>query len=448
MEEKINIQSIRWYPTATSSQIAELMDAMSREDSKELLLLPDPSDPDFYRGILLSKYYTPVLSQLVGVRAAVQESRFSFLLVSRLSHRGFLSALLRKLQFQPSEEPAADTAQEANDQPPSEYDPRFLDNPAATEFLKTKTPAQIENELNEHIIGQPALTRAVADFLYYHALRQIHPELPQRPLLIAGPSGSGKTEVWRVASRLYGSTFPIQIVDGSNMTCDGWAGNYKLDTYIDRQLVNGGILVVDEFDKLTRPKHSAHGSNVSLDMQAEFLKLIEGEYQVTEKKKQTGLTSKKMGFVLAGAFDSLRQSKEARKTRATAHIGFCTDRTNGPNPAVQDCEALTDEDFIAYGIMPEIVGRIAAKCSTVPLTEQNYLDIIRGPHSRVALMERILKQYGADISDVISTEELREMVAATRSNRTGVRWVAAQVENRLLEAIRQQGLLHDRAKAS
>ena len=54
---------------------------------------------------------------------------------------------------------------------------------------------QMEQALNEQVIGQPALTKAVADFLYYHALRQLHPELPQRPLLIAGPSGSGKTEV-------------------------------------------------------------------------------------------------------------------------------------------------------------------------------------------------------------------------------------------------------------
>lgn len=160
-----------------------------------------------------------------------------------------------------------------------------------TEFLESKSPAQIERELNGEIIGQPGLTKAVADFLYYHALRQIHPELPQRPMLISGPSGSGKTEVWRAARQLYGSTFLIKVIDGSCISCEGWTGNYKIDTFMDASMVNGGILVVDEFDKLTKPRHAASGDNVSLDIQAEFLKLIEGEYQVTQRKKQTNMTS-------------------------------------------------------------------------------------------------------------------------------------------------------------
>ena len=32
----------------------------------------------------------------------------------------------------------------------------------------------------------------VADFLRYHALRQLYPDLPLRPMLITGPSGCGR----------------------------------------------------------------------------------------------------------------------------------------------------------------------------------------------------------------------------------------------------------------
>ena len=75
------------------------------------------------------------------------------------------------------------------------------------------------------------------------------------------------------------------------------------------------------------------------------------------------------------------------------------------------------------------------------------MNIIRSSHSRVAAIEKVLMQYGIQTSDVISLEELRDLISKSKSNRTGVRWVSAQVESRLLEAIREQGLFPERPKA-
>lgn len=455
MEETIMIQGFSWHPTATTEQMTELLESMVRNDCSELIVLPNPSDSSIFIGVLLSKYHTPMLSNLYGVRGTTVEDGFHFLAVEKRCLRGFFSSLTRKMQMAAlSKEPKAPSEDSPAELRLDEEDDGLLQKPRhavphnpLVDFLRYNTPAQIEQELNKRVIGQPELTKAVSDFLYYHALRQLHPELPQRPLLISGPSGSGKTEVWRVASKLYGSTFRIKIIDGSNLTCEGWAGNYKIDTFMDAAMVDGGILVVDEFDKLTKPKHSSSGDNVALDIQAEFLKLIEGEYIVTEKKKQTNLTSKKMGFVLVGAFESLRDQKEAKRSSTLHHIGFCTNRADTQCPE-EACPKLTDEDFIAYGILPEVVGRISTKCATLPLSDRAYLDIIRGTYSRVSLLEQVLKEYGIDVSNVISNAEIREMVATSKSNRTGVRWVSAQVENRLLEAIREQGLFPEPRKRS
>ena len=93
------------------------------------------------------------------------------------------------------------------------------------------------------------------------------------------------------------------------------------------------------------------------------------------------------------------------------------------------------------------MGRIATRCATKPLDDQAYLNIIRSSHSRVAAIEKVLMQYGIQTSDVISLEELRDLISKSKSNRTGVRWVSAQVESRLLEAIREQGLFPERPKA-
>ena len=103
-------------------------------------------------------------------------------------------------------------------------------------------------------------------------------------------------------------------------------------------------------------------------------------------------------------------------------------------------ETLTDEDFIAYGIMPEIVGRIAVKCQARHLSDSVYMDIVKGPNSRVAQLSEVLRSYGVAVADVISAQSLSELISASRANHTGVRWVSAQVESRLLEAIYDRGV--------
>ena len=452
MEEKVLIQSVRIYPYLSHEDTKSVVDKLLRSDSNELLMVPDLEREHQYQCLLLEKYYTPALADSASIRNSQTDGIFRYMTISRHALRSYLQHLRKYMDpnppakkpsshFESFDDPIEMMLEEADKMPPVST----VTNPYM-HFLQTHTPATIQQKLDELVIGQPELTRAVADFLYYHALRQIHLDLPPRPLLIAGPSGSGKTEVWRAVNKLYGDTFSTNIIDGSNLSCDGWAGNYKISTFTTAKFADGGILVVDEFDKLARPKYTSGGENVALQMQSEFLKLFEGEHHITENKRPTNVTTKKMGFVLVGAFESLFDQKNAPKAKETAPIGFCAQRT-----ATHACEAsyqFSDEDFIAYGIMPEVIGRIASKCATRPLDEESYISIIRSPHSRVSMIEQVLKQYGIQICDIISQEELKALIAQSKENRTGVRWVSAQVENRLLEAIREQGLFPSRPKVA
>lgn len=299
------------------------------------------------------------------------------------------------------------------------------------EFLRANTPETIENELNNYIVGQPELMRSVSDFLFYHALRQKHPELPLRSILISGPSGSGKTEVWRVVQKLYGRIFHVKILDGARLSSEGWAGSYKLISAIDPQTVNGGILVVDEFDKLCTPQHNAQGDNVSHKLQAEFLKLMEGE--LTQKDTLGNLHKcDRMGFVFLGAFENLRENKKACELQ----IGFSSLYRNKEEVNAR----ITDEDYVNFGIMTEIIGRISIKCEVHDLSDEDYVQIISNPHSRVATIINVLKQYGLEVQDVITAEEIVDLVAHSKKNRLGVRWVSAQIENKLLSLIRECGV--------
>ena len=106
----------------------------------------------------------------------------------------------------------------------------------------------------------------------------------------------------------------------------------------------------------------------------------------------------------------------------------------------RNLERISDEDLIGFGMMPEVVGRIAMKVNTRDLTEEDYLAIIRSPHSRVATLLQVLEDYGVASAEVLSDDEIRDLIATSKTNHTGFRWVSAQVESRILEVIRTQGV--------
>ena len=305
------------------------------------------------------------------------------------------------------------------------------------EFLSSHTPVSITNELDEYIVGQPELTKLVGDFIYYHILRQLHPQLPPRPMLISGPSGSGKTEVWRVAKKLYSAFLNVEVIDGASITGEGWKGDNKLSSHINDQIVDGGILIVDEFDKLASPRFDSGGGNISFQVQSEFLKLLEGEYekQIQSARSMFGaeptrkIDTSRMGVVLVGAFESIREKQNSS-------VGFSLSKDSTKVLGTQ----ITDEEYIKSGVIPELIGRVSMKCTTNQLSDDEYIKIIKNEHSRVALITQIMKTYNIDMSDIISEEEMRELIKSSKSNKTGVRWVSAQIENRMFEFLRENGV--------
>lgn len=296
-------------------------------------------------------------------------------------------------------------------------------------FLAEYTIPMIQKQLQQYIIGQEELIKHVATFLYYHMLRQIRPNLKMRPLLISGPSGSGKTEVWRVAKKLYGKYLQIEIVDGSTITQEGWNGQRKLSAVL-QSLTNASILVVDEFDKLSKPSFSKGGDNVSQRIQSEFLKLLEGDYNTVGYRRddvKLNYDTTTLGLVMIGAFEGIRSEKESENDT----IGF----VRHSNADYNKCVTITDEDLIAFGVMPEIAGRISDKCTTNKLTASQYLEIIRNRFSRVNVLIQELEMLGIKAEDTITDERIIQLAEQSQSNMMGVRWVSSQIETELLELL-------------
>lgn len=346
------------------------------------------------------------------------------------------------------------------------------------EFLAKYTIPMIHEEIKKYIIGQDELVEHVATFIYYHALRQVKPTLYPRPLLIAGPSGSGKTEAFRVVKNVFKEYFNVEIVDGTTITQEGWKGARKLSVLLG-SLSNGYILVIDEFDKLAKPAYDSGNNNVSEHIQAEFLKLLEGEYYTKDLQTDTSRKTRKevaidydtktLGIVLVGAFEAIRSKKENPPTR----IGFIQSKTEendsitfeeptmerdrtrnrvvksvkttkstsqkAPEASDQSKDnkiiEITDEDLISYGVITELVGRVSDKCTTNKLTVEQYIQIIKNENSKVNQLMKELEQLGVETDEILDDDLITELVEKSQTNLLGVRWVSSQIENLLLKQL-------------
>ncbi|RHB42286.1 AAA family ATPase [Enterocloster aldenensis] len=269
-------------------------------------------------------------------------------------------------------------------------------NKEILEFIKEYNPLKIKEFLDQYVIGQDESKKAVSLAFYEHLVRVAYPErdIKKNNLLLIGPSGCGKTELLRTLKLI--SPVPIVFFDAAGLTQDGWKGNKKVSSIIESAVyvsrncnhkmlpgklidkVQESIIFIDEFDKVIRPMHSGHGDNVSIDIQGEMLKLFEdGDFNVNgklffnkedccERPADINISAKNILIICAGAFSDLME-----KNNSFRSIGFLADNKLSLN------KKLNHEDIIKYGMMPELAGRISSIATLEPLTQSDYIKIMK-----------------------------------------------------------------------
>lgn len=281
------------------------------------------------------------------------------------------------------------------------------------------TPQYIVQEVNKAIIGQEQAKSAVALAVWKQMLRANGDNaVPRTNLLLYGPSGCGKTAIIREAARIAG--LPFLAVDATGITETGYRGKNAADIVTDlltgfkgHPHVRHAIIFIDEVDKL-----SAHGADwrqaYCQGTQHALLKLVEG-MEVTVDSMTINSTD--LLFLFGGAFGRMQ---EARK--CAAPIGFVRSE-----PFCPSVTQHTAEDFCAYGMERELMGRIGRFVPVEQLTTEQMKRILT--ESSLSAFVKYKKFFRAHKVRLKLPDELVEQLACESvAQGTGARGLDGAVE--------------------
>ena len=299
-------------------------------------------------------------------------------------------------------------------------------------------PNSIYKYLDKYIAGQDAVKKKISVVVSSHLQRINNPMIPKKNVLIAGPSGSGKTEIARQISDL--TKVPFVIADCTQLTPSGYVGNdttsvltsllAKSDGDVD--VAQNGIIVLDEFDKISQGNGSSTDDTISRGVQSALLKMVEGsifDLQIDGDKKNVSINTDNILFIAMGAFTGLNDLVSTKRL-----IGLNLESTN----QITDLSGVTRSDLTkaicTFGLKAELVGRFNTITQTHPLTRDHMLHIISSISNSVTKQYRALfESYGVNVK--FSKDFLNEVVDETMLFPTGARALKGVFEDKITEIL-------------
>ena len=273
------------------------------------------------------------------------------------------------------------------------------------ELLK---PAEIKAFLDQYVIGQEAAKRYMSVAVYNHYKRLLHAEedasdrieIDKSNIVLVGATGTGQTLLARTIARLL--KVPFTIVDATVLTEAGYVGE-DVESILSRllqvadydvALAERGIVFIDEIDKIARK-----GDNPSITrdvsgegVQQALLKILEGTVvnvppqggRKHPEQKYIQVNTSNILFICGGAFDGIEKRIAQRLNTRAMGYGRLNERRVDRDNLMQ---YIMPQDLKAFGLIPELVGRLPVLTYLEPLGRDALRSILTEPKNA------IVKQY-------------------------------------------------------
>ncbi len=319
--------------------------------------------------------------------------------------------------------------------------------------LKLLKPKEIKAFLDDYVIGQEEAKKALAVAVYNHYKRITSGrtigdvELQKSNILLLGPTGSGKTLLAQTLARML--NVPFAIADATSLTEAGYVGEdvenilLKLIQAADYDIKKAeyGIIYIDEFDKITRKSENA---SITRDVSGEgvqqaLLKILEGT--MASVPPQGGrkhphqellqINTTNILFICGGAFEGLEKIIESRLDQKAIGFNSAVNEKREHNVGEILKKALP-QDFVKFGMIPEIIGRVPVVVSLDELDKPALIRILKEPkNSIIKQYKKMFELDGVELS--FSDEAVEEVANKTLERKTGARGLRAILEKSMMD---------------